>query len=76
MRVLDRDKWPAHLGEEGVNMRVKLHVDGREVPLNPFVNKLIGSLIQALVSTLHGVEEGWRLIELEVERGGQEARGD
>jgi len=51
-------------------MRVKLSVDGREVPLNPFVTKLVGNLLQALLSSLHGVEEGWRVAELRVERVG------
>jgi hypothetical protein len=51
-------------------MKVRLSVDGREVPLNPFVTRLIGNLVEALLSSLHGVEEDWRVAELRVERVG------
>ncbi|MEM4699948.1 MAG: hypothetical protein QXT74_03225 [Candidatus Nezhaarchaeales archaeon] len=53
-------------------MRVEVRVDDRKVPLNPFVTKLIGNLVHALLSSLRGVEPGWRVAELRVERVAQE----
>ena len=49
-------------------MRVKLKIDGEEVPLNPFVTKIFGNLLQAMVASLHGINEAWRGAVLEVER--------
>jgi len=51
-------------------VRVELRIDGRQVPLNQFVTKLVGNLLQAVLSSLHGVEEGWKVAELRVERLG------
>lgn len=50
-------------------MKVKVCVDGKEIPLNPFVTKLIGSLVHAVLTSLHGVEPNWRVAEIRVERG-------
>lgn len=54
------------------DMRVEIRVDDKRIPLNPFVTKLIGNLVHAVLSSLHGVEPGWRVAELRVERVGQE----
>lgn len=50
-------------------MRVELKVDGREVPLNPFVTRIVGNIVSAILSSLHGVDEGWREAVLRVVRG-------
>ncbi|MEM0215826.1 MAG: hypothetical protein QXU31_03855 [Archaeoglobaceae archaeon] len=47
-------------------MEVRLVVDGEEIDLNPFVMKVIGRVVEALVTSLKGVDENWRKIELEV----------
>ncbi|MEM0350245.1 MAG: hypothetical protein QXU61_00545 [Archaeoglobaceae archaeon] len=47
-------------------MEVRLSVDGMEVELNPFVTKIIARVVEALVTSLKGVDENWRRIELEV----------
>ncbi len=49
-------------------MKVKLTVDGREVILNEFVNQMLGGMIAGAVVTLKGVEEGWKVIEIEIKR--------
>jgi len=47
-------------------MEVKLVVDGKEVELNPFVSQVFFKVIEALVSTLKGVDEDWGYVEVEI----------
>ncbi|MCX8172046.1 MAG: hypothetical protein N3D09_00330 [Archaeoglobaceae archaeon] len=49
-------------------MEVRLVVDGEEIELNPFVVKIIGKVVEALATSLKGVEENWKEIEIEVVR--------
>jgi hypothetical protein len=49
-------------------MEVRLVVDGEEVELNPFVMKIIGKVVEALATSLKGVREDWKRIEVEVVR--------
>jgi len=49
-------------------MRVKLVVDGKDVPLNNYVQSVFGNVLVALVSTLKGVDEDWKELKVEVRR--------
>ncbi|MCX8204593.1 MAG: hypothetical protein N3H31_02960 [Candidatus Nezhaarchaeota archaeon] len=49
-------------------MKVEVRVDGKVIPLNPFVTKLVGNLVHALLSSLHGIEPNWRAAEIRAER--------
>ncbi len=49
-------------------MQVKLIVDGREIPLNRYVQSVFGGVISALISTLKGVDEDWKVVRLEVRK--------
>jgi len=49
-------------------MEVRLAVDGLEIELNPFVTKMIAKLVEAMVTSLKGVDENWKKIEIEVVR--------
>jgi hypothetical protein len=49
-------------------MRVKVVVDGREIPINEFVNQMLGGMISGGVTALKGVGEDWKTIEIRVER--------
>jgi hypothetical protein len=46
-------------------MKVELNVDGKKVPMNKFVQKIIGSAIKGMVSTLDGVGP-WKTLEIKV----------
>ena len=47
-------------------MSLKLRVDGKEIPLNEFVERIIsGSLIGA-VTSLKGISGDWKKIEIEI----------
>lgn len=49
-------------------MKVKLFVDGKEIPLNEFVNNIIGEIIVGAVKTLKGVNEDWNIINIEIKK--------
>jgi hypothetical protein len=47
-------------------MRMKLVVDGKEIPLNEFVEKILNGTIVGAVTSLRGINEDWKKIEIEV----------
>lgn len=46
---------------------IELRIDGKKVPMNDYVQSVFSSVIEALVSTLRGVE-GWSEVEIRLER--------
>ncbi len=51
-----------------VEIDVKLVIDGKEVPMNPYVQKVFGAVVKGLISTLKGVDENWSHAELILDR--------
>ena len=49
-------------------MSLKLKVDGKDIPLNEFVEKLLNGTITGAVTSLKGIKEDWRKIEIEIEK--------
>ena len=47
-------------------MGMKLKVDGKEIPLNEFVEKYLQGTLVGGISTLKGIKEDWKKIELEI----------
>ena len=47
-------------------MELKLAIDGKEIPLNEFVNKILAGTIVGAVTSLRGVREDWKKIEIEI----------
>ena len=47
-------------------METKLLIDGKEIPLNEFVSKIIGGTIVGAVTNLRGIKEDWKRIEIEI----------
>ena len=47
-------------------MGMKLKVDGKEIPLNEFVARFIQGTVVGGVSSLKGIKEDWKKIEIEV----------
>jgi hypothetical protein len=45
---------------------IKLKVDGKEIPLNEFVEKYLQGTLVGGISTLKGIKEDWKKIELEI----------
>ena len=49
-------------------MSLKLKVDGKEIPLNEFVEKILGGTITGAVTSLRGIKEDWKKIEIEIQK--------
>jgi hypothetical protein len=49
-------------------MSMKLLVDGKEIPLNEFVEKMLSGSIVGAVTSLRGIKEDWKKIEIEISR--------
>ncbi len=47
-------------------MGAKLIVDGKEIPLNEFVSKMLGGTVVGAVTSLRGIKDDWEKIEVEV----------
>jgi hypothetical protein len=47
-------------------MGMKLRVDGNEIPLNDFVAKILSGTIVGAVTSLRGIKEDWKKIEIEI----------
>ena len=49
-------------------MGLKLKVDGKDVPLNDFVEKMLGGAITGAVTSLKGIRQDWKKIEIEIQQ--------
>lgn len=49
-------------------MKIELSVDGRRIPMNDFVQKIVINVIKAMVETLHTIDSGWREISIHIEK--------
>jgi hypothetical protein len=47
-------------------LKSKLLVDGEEVDLNEFVEKILSGTIAGAVTSLRGINSDWKKIEIEV----------
>ena len=47
-------------------MSMKLLVDSKEIPLNEFVEKILNGTIVGAVTSLRGIKEDWKKIEIEI----------
>jgi hypothetical protein len=45
---------------------VKLLVDGEEIGLNEFVEKILSGTLIGAVSSLRGINKGWKEIEVKI----------
>ncbi|MDQ1278935.1 MAG: hypothetical protein QG670_195 [Thermoproteota archaeon] len=49
-------------------LNAKLFVDKKEVGLNEFVEKFLSGMVSGAVTSLRGVKEDWKSIEIVVEK--------
>jgi hypothetical protein len=47
---------------------MKLKVDGKEIPLNEFVEKFVSGSITGAITSLKGINENWKKIEIEIQK--------
>ncbi|XHH08533.1 MAG: hypothetical protein ACFCUE_13325 [Candidatus Bathyarchaeia archaeon] len=51
-----------------MSLNCKLKVDGKDVPINDFVQKILTGTIVGAVSSLKGVDPDWQKVELEIKK--------
>jgi hypothetical protein len=49
-------------------MGLKLKVNGKDVPLNEFVERFIEGVVVGGVSSLKGIRDNWEKIEIEISK--------
>jgi hypothetical protein len=49
-------------------LNAKLLVDNKEIGLNEFVEKFLSGMLAGAVTSLRGVKEDWKKIEITVEK--------
>ena len=47
-------------------MDMKILIDGKEIPLNEFVEKILSGTIVGAVTSLRVIKEDWKKIEIEI----------
>lgn len=47
-------------------MNTKVLVDGKEIPLNEFVNSIMSGTVVGAVTSLRGINKDWKKIEIQV----------
>ena len=47
-------------------MGLKLKVDGKEIPLNEFVERILNGMLVGAIASLRGIREDWKNIEIEI----------
>jgi hypothetical protein len=51
-----------------VIVEVKLNIDGKDVSLNKFVEKILGGTILGAVASLRGMKKDWKEIEIKIKK--------
>lgn len=46
-------------------MKVELNVDGKHIPMNKFVQKIVGSTIKGMIETLDDIG-AWKKLEIKI----------
>ncbi|HNX39916.1 MAG TPA: hypothetical protein PKK11_04980 [Methanothrix sp.] len=49
-------------------MNAEMKVDGKAIPLNAFTQEIIGNVAAAMALSLRGVNDGWKEIEIKLEK--------
>jgi hypothetical protein len=57
---------PTQLKGRLFGLGLKLKVDEKEIPVNEFVEKILNGMIVGAVTSLRGIHEDWKKIEVEI----------
>jgi hypothetical protein len=49
-------------------LKMKLRVDGVEIPVNEFVERILTGMVVGGVNALKGIKEDWEKLEIEVSK--------
>ncbi len=47
---------------------IVLEIDGKKIPVNDFVRKILCGMIAGAIGTLHGVGNDWKTIDVSLRR--------
>ncbi len=47
---------------------IVLEVDGKNIPMNDFVRKILAGMISGSVGALHGFEKDWKTLNISLKR--------
>ena len=47
---------------------IVVEVDGKNIPMNGFVRKILVGMITGSLGTLRGVEDGWKTLNITIKR--------
>ena len=47
---------------------IVLEVDGKNIPMNDFVRKILAGMITGSVGALHGLDENWKTLNIRLKR--------
>ncbi len=50
------------------NIDIVLEVDGKKIPLNEFVRKMLCGMVAGSINALHGVDENWKTVNISIKR--------
>jgi hypothetical protein len=50
------------------SLSLKLKVDEKEIPLNDFVEKILIGTLTGAVTSLKGIKQEWKKIEIEIQQ--------
>jgi len=50
------------------NAEIVLEIDGKEIPMNEFVRKILYGMIAGSLGALHGFKENWKRIDIALRR--------
>ncbi len=49
-------------------MGLTLKVDGKAIPLNEFVERILNGMIIGAIASLRGIREDWKTIEIKIDK--------
>ena len=47
---------------------IVLEVDGKNIPMNDFVRKILSGMIAGSIESLHGVSDDWKTVNISLKR--------
>ncbi|MDD5472978.1 MAG: hypothetical protein PHU34_02400 [Candidatus Methanoperedens sp.] len=50
------------------DVEIILEIDGKKIPMNGFVRKILCGMIIGSIDTLHGVENDWKILNISLRR--------
>ena len=50
------------------DIEIVLEIDGKKIPMNGFVTKILIGMVKGSIETLHGVEDDWKNVNIRMSR--------